>query len=36
MTPEQRFDRLENRCELMIEAGLRARKQSREQGREDT
>ncbi len=31
MTPEQRFDRLERVARLMIRAGLRARKHSREQ-----
>ena len=31
MTPEQRFDRLERIVRLMIKAGLRARRQSREQ-----
>lgn len=31
MTPEQRFDRLERVVKLMIKAGLRARKQMREQ-----
>lgn len=31
MTPEQRFDRLERIARLMIKAGLRARRQSREQ-----
>jgi len=31
MTPEQRFDRLERIVKLMIKAGLRARKQSRNQ-----
>jgi len=32
MTPEQRFDRLERIVKLMIKAGLRARRQVREQG----
>ena len=31
MTPEQRYDRLERIVKLMIKAGLRARRQSREQ-----
>jgi hypothetical protein len=31
MTPEQRFDRLERIVKLMIKAGLRARRQTREQ-----
>jgi len=31
MTPEQRLDRLERVVKLMIKAGLRARKQSRDQ-----
>ncbi|HEY5886010.1 MAG TPA: hypothetical protein VIT88_15085 [Pyrinomonadaceae bacterium] len=31
MTPEQRLDRLESVVKLMIKAGLRARKQSRDQ-----
>ncbi|MGH9881810.1 MAG: hypothetical protein ACRD6N_10270 [Pyrinomonadaceae bacterium] len=31
MTPEQRFDRLERIVKLMIKAGIRARRQSREQ-----
>jgi len=31
MTPEQRFDRLERIVTLMIKAGLRARRQTREQ-----
>lgn len=31
MTPEQKFDRLERVVKLMIKAGLRARKQMREQ-----
>lgn len=31
MTPEQRFDRLERIAKLMVKAGLRARRQSREQ-----
>ena len=30
MTPEQRFDRLERIVKLMIKAGLRARRQTRE------
>jgi hypothetical protein len=32
MTPEQRLDRLERIAKLMVKAGLRARKTSREQG----
>jgi hypothetical protein len=31
MTPEQRFDRLERIVKLLIKAGLRARKQSRDE-----
>lgn len=31
MTPEQRFDRLERIVKLMIKAGLRARRNAREQ-----
>ncbi len=31
MTPEQRLDRLERVAKLIVKAGLRARKQSREQ-----
>ncbi|MGH9907631.1 MAG: hypothetical protein ACRD8U_18845 [Pyrinomonadaceae bacterium] len=31
MTPEQRFDRLERIVKLMVKAGLRARRQLREQ-----
>jgi hypothetical protein len=31
MTPEQRFDRLERIAKLMVKAGLRARRQTREQ-----
>lgn len=31
MTPEQRFDRLERVARLMVRAGLRARRQMREQ-----
>lgn len=31
MTPEQRFDRLERIVKLMVKAGLRARRQMREQ-----
>ncbi len=31
MTPEQRLDRLERIANLMVKAGLRARRQSREQ-----
>ena len=31
MTPEQRFDRLERIAKLMVKAGLRARRQMREQ-----
>lgn len=31
MTPEQRFDRLERVARLMVRAGLRARRHSREQ-----
>jgi len=30
MTPEQRFDRMERIVKLMIKAGLRARRQTRE------
>lgn len=32
MTPEQRFDRIERIVKLMVQAGLRARSQIREQG----
>ena len=31
MTPEQRFDRLERIARLMVRAGLRARRQARQQ-----
>ncbi|HKY30081.1 MAG TPA: hypothetical protein VJM12_19275 [Pyrinomonadaceae bacterium] len=31
MTPEQRFDRLERVCKLIVRAGLRERRRQREQ-----